>query len=491
MSIAPSAETTEPRDESSASLSRLVTLVATAAAVFILGFAIASYANTGFYTRYWADDYCIAAHLNDKGLLGAQAYWFNNWTGRFGSVFLSNFMPWIGLGAMPFYGPVLIVSLYAATIWACHQAGRLVFDSRSLLTSSLVASVIVFGYLSLMPDRDLGLYWLAGGTNYSAPLVLLSLNAGIIAWGLRSAESRFRAAVVAAFLVAFISSGFAETFIVWQLALIFTIGLLVQRFGSGIRQDRLMTLLSAALIGGLIATMIVVLTPGNAARQVNEGPAGGITYAIQSSLIDAFQIFGELLVRPETLIAAAIMLLFAGVHTARQPDIQSLGARQVVVRCAVTVVVTYILLLATFAPGYYFLAQTPPDRALAMGAVSVILGAMCLGYLLGRAIGPSLARLEAQPRLLTPLVILAVLLMTAVALPPALREFGRTDELSAYASAWDRRDKQLTAAAEANVRDLTVPLLAHSSGFELRPDPTVWINRCAAFYYGLRSIVAE
>ena len=92
----PSGADDEPRGLVLTRLQGRIAAGAILAAAFVLYLAIAAYANTGLYSRYLADDYCIAAHLNDTGLLAAQSYWYMNWTGRFGYVFLSDLVPFLG-----------------------------------------------------------------------------------------------------------------------------------------------------------------------------------------------------------------------------------------------------------------------------------------------------------------------------------------------------------------------------------------------------------
>jgi len=481
----------ESEGAATASLLRLATLGALSGGVFLLGLAIAGYVNTGFYSRYLADDFCIAGHVNQRGLLDAQIYWYENWTGRFGYVFLSNLIPWLGQWSMPFYAPVLIAAMIAATVWACYQIGYLLFDASLALLSSLVGLAIVFGYLALMPGRLDGLYWLSGGTNYSGPLPLFALSAGLMAWGVRDGGRPYRVAWFAIFVLTFVSSGFAETFIVWQLALLFIIPVLAVRLEPGERRERLFELIRNAMLGALSGAAVVIFSPGNETRQGTEGPTGEIGMTVERSITDSFELLGELFWRPEAWLLAGVVLVVTAALTARSSIAARFTPGQLAVRIAVVLVTTYILLVATHAPGYYFLGGTPPARALAMGALAVVLGALAIGYLIGHALAPHWAKIETRPTIAGPLAALCLLGIGWVVVPQALREFSRTEELSTYAAAWDDRDRELIAAARDDVSDVRVKLLAHDSRLELRTDSTAWMNQCAAGYYGIRRITAE
>jgi hypothetical protein len=63
--------------------------------------------------------------------------------------------------------------------------------------------------------------------------------------------------------------------------------------------------------------------------------------------------------------------------------------------------------------------------------------------------------------------------------------------LSRYAAAWDRRDREIRQAKENGQLQLTVRLLPHPSALELTPDTSIWINQCAASYYGVQTIHAQ
>ena len=56
---------------------------------------------------------------------------------------------------------------------------------------------------------------------------------------------------------------------------------------------------------------------------------------------------------------------------------------------------------------------------------------------------------------------------------------------------WDWRQSQIIMARNSRVEDVTVRALDSLDGIgELSADPSEWINRCAALYYGVNSITA-
>ena len=130
------------------------------AASFVM--ALAAYSYVGFFTRYMADDYTTRRAVNSLGLLGAQTYWYMNWTGRFSFTFAVSLLGLIGPRVVQFLPALLLTSCCAATVWAVHQLHiyRLhVHQSQrpgplkpSYTKSLLFAGLIVFATLETAPN---------------------------------------------------------------------------------------------------------------------------------------------------------------------------------------------------------------------------------------------------------------------------------------------------------------------------------------------------
>ena len=167
-------------------------------------------------------------------------------------------------------------------------------------------------------------------------------------------------------------------------------------------------------------------------------------------------------------------------------------------RIATAAAVTYVLITASFLPGMYFLRRGPPLRGHAVPMLALVAAAVFAGFLLGRlVIGLASREGEASARLCRRRVAvigtaLLPLLVLAAVLPATVRELGRHDELSAYASAWDRRDLQIEAARAAGERDLVIEKLERGRpDLEIPPDATHWVNQCVADYYGVDTVSAR
>jgi hypothetical protein len=68
-------------------------------------------------------------------------------------------------------------------------------------------------------------------------------------------------------------------------------------------------------------------------------------------------------------------------------------------------------------------------------------------------------------------------------------------EIPAYqtwAETWDQRERQIRLQIDKGISQVDVT--AHDSIhliLELGPDPDLWVNKCAARYYGIDSITAQ
>ena len=95
--------------------------------------------------------------------------------------------------------------------------------------------------------------------------------------------------------------------------------------------------------------------------------------------------------------------------------------------------------------------------------------------------------------------ILLLLLMLACPVASCVSILALHARARAYAADWDRQDKELRAAKDSGVQELTVEQIGDfqsrlglgRSELHLQTDPNFWINQAVAKYYGLRSVAAR
>jgi len=143
--------------------------------------------------------------------------------------------------------------------------------------------------------------------------------------------------------------------------------------------------------------------------------------------------------------------------------------------------------------GPFGTSAPPPPRALIMPQFVIEASAMAWGFVAG-AIARQHIETRGMPvsRVLLP-VAAAVLMLAAVeSARSTSRTLARTPAMGEWASIWDRNDSALRAAARQGRIAATVPGLGPVGGIgSIGPDPTDWVNDCAAQYYGLASVTGR
>jgi len=451
-----------------------------ASASLLLAVPLVAHAYVGYFARYMADDYCTAAALRTEGLLGMQRYFYVEWSGRFSFTFTVGLVETLGAGVVPYLPGLLLASLVAALTWAVSRFG---FGWRVAL---LAAELVAFATLD---DNKSGvheaLYWQTGALTYTLPLVLLAVLAGQAAHLARGERGRIGAWRLACFfLLAFYAGGFSETSAVMQtaalgMALAGCLGL-----RRAVAAPSLAKGLSAALLGSILALVVVALAPGNQVRQALLPASAGLAAAARASAESAlaFVLFehnyqGTAHIR---LLALLLPLLFA-LCRARRPH----GATRRFWLWAIPAG-AFVAVFACFLPSHYAASREPPFRALVVPQFVLVCALVAWGHLLGGALRGVNAPRRAFRLLTAALVALALAGPPALAALKTLRQAGKARALAAV---WDRQDRETREAVARGERRLTLPVLYNVGGTDvLTNDPAWYVNACAARYYGAESI---
>ena len=134
-----------------------------------------------------------------------------------------------------------------------------------------------------------------------------------------------------------------------------------------------------------------------------------------------------------------------------------------------------------------------PSRARILLAFVLTLVAVHWGATLAAPAARVMWRPDGTPRRAA-LVVSLVLLLFIVQAPIGVISWALEQRaaFAAYALGWDQMDNSLRNASLQGLREVTIATPRYGSGLEdLGPDPHHAVNRCAAWYYGLRSIVAR
>src|SRR5882672_10166282 len=83
--------------------------------------ALLAFAYVGHFTRYMADDYCIAVDLHNAGFMKAQKIWYTSWTGKFSYMFVLSAVELTGPAIVPYLPLLALICWLAVSIWSVHQ----------------------------------------------------------------------------------------------------------------------------------------------------------------------------------------------------------------------------------------------------------------------------------------------------------------------------------------------------------------------------------
>src|SRR5882762_10522954 len=110
--------------------------------------ALLAFAYVGHFTRYMADDYCIAVDLRNVGFMRAQRIWYTSWTGKFSYMFALSLAELIGPAIVPFLSLLALTCWLAAAIWSVHQLALMAGWPRPFKTSLFLSGFILFATLN-------------------------------------------------------------------------------------------------------------------------------------------------------------------------------------------------------------------------------------------------------------------------------------------------------------------------------------------------------
>ncbi|MHB9032108.1 MAG: DUF6056 family protein [Anaerolineae bacterium] len=479
------------------------------ACLAFLGAFLASQAYLGLSSRYIADDYCSAAAVNAQGIFGAALHSYLTWSGRYTANLLDSLLgsfspslsPYMPAAALAVWYVVLTGTMYALFAFPARR--------RRLFAALFAAAVLLAAALILTPEIFQSLYWGQGMRSVVPPLILGTALIGILGRYNRQPHSPQSLIWLAAgMIIALLAGGFSETYVVLQTTLLAGALLTVVLRLRTANRNHAWPMLTAMLLGSLLALGLVAAAPGNALRQANFPSPPGLFRLSIITLSGLANFAGKLvysLVGGQwafaPLVLAARLISFLGVAATAY----LLGCSNQVHRSGAPLsgralgrillglpLAALALLLVCFIPAAYATSLPLPGRTLIIPAYLLVWAAASWGFCLGqyhraRSSGQVNPRRPAAQSIAVSLVVLFAL----ASLVTAYTSLRLQPRLNAYASAWDQVDQHIRQARAAGQSAVVVPLVPNPARLDdLSPDPEFWVNQCVSAYYGL-TVTAE
>ncbi len=464
-------------------------------AVSIAGIAtlisLGLFAYLGTFTRYLADDYCEAVLATSGNVIGALIQRYMNVSDRYSNLLFVAVSEFLARGNIRIVPVAMILLWTAALIWLVWEFKRLLELQWSLLVDILLGSLLAFFPIFEAPNRFQTIYWRSGMATHFAPLVYLTAFTALLLMFIRRYEGRRPALWVGPVLLvlAFFGGGFSEPpdamLIVGSLLALIGVWFLMK----GLDRQPALHLLAWTFAGGLLALIVMALAPGNSLRLGTPPPA--IPLLIERTALYSLQFIHDSIdtLPLATTVSVAVSAFLFYPLFACAPALSSRQNARLAILLVLTPVLMYGMIAASFAPSVYGQAY-PVERARFAGrwmmTSAALLEGGCLGILVAQwrplrshSLWVNVASAALAVLAIYPLRAAATVL--ASDLPYARR----------WSTAWDARQAMIYEQKASGQEAIVVPQLP---GFEhvkeLDPRPTVWVNRCAAGFYGVKSISA-
>jgi hypothetical protein len=453
--------------------------------IFLAGVGLFAY--LGYYNRYWADDWCYNADLNNLGFLETVRGYSYNVTytpSRYSVTIFAGLIQAFETLGVQLMTPLTIFFWVAGLAYLFYNLAQMAGYQLSKWLVILVASVIVYFSIYLSPHIYQSLYWRTGMLTYTTPLVFLPwIFIFITEQSKREEPSPLLTVLI--FVLALLGGGFSEASCT---VLVSTLGLYTLIAGIGYRQNRpwaVKTFLPAllALAGALLAMALLVFAPTTQIRSERYGEPAGMAELIVL-LYQFTYAFFALSIKDIQNILLILMSVFSGFLFF--PSIKTDKPLKIVLLAASVGLLAVFLVAASLAPSAYVERGLPADRTIIIPRFIAVSGFVIAGWLSGLAL-----REIFKARWLETLV--GVLLLVSYAFPLYSLKV-TAEKIPVYAQRtrqWDAREVIVQAAlasGEERAEVLAIDGLPVGGIRDFDPPGKTgfWITRCAMDYYDIR-----
>jgi Family of unknown function (DUF6056) len=445
------------------------------------------YAILAFFAQPSADDFCYTVAVRHMGFLGAQRWYYFNWTGRYAATALLTLSERIGAIERTYW--IYIAGMLALTGAAvrfllsrlCRAMGRP--TDGSFLTSLALALLVLI--MSRVSNPDESFYWLPGAFTYQLGVVCVVVTTGLLLSLIhKPVVSKVEAALLGVFGI--VAVGLAEQFIPVMLFIygLFAVAAFDQRSRS---RWLILGLLAIAALGGLIS----VLAPGNLVRATSEGVSAHLpaTVALTVVLKWSLPLLLRWLADVGVLAASlAVVLVLGDRHQEPIPFLPFFHRWHPIVRVASLVGLVGAVVCLSALPIVYALRTAPLQHRMINTAFMLFLYAWLGALLIG---ANEFLRWRAIDRPTVWAVAIGVLLVSVVGstnFRESLRELRALPQF--HREMQDRQVALAKAAASDHVvlEPITAPhrFLFHRDVSST--DVSEYTNTCYAAYLGVASV---
>jgi hypothetical protein len=448
----------------------------------------------GHFSRYIADDYCLAGRVLAEGFFGSMLWWYNNWSGRFAY--------WIFIAVSGATDPrlaailpaLILILWFIGLVWVVYEMGLAMRVRQPLYGAFLLAAVILFATLEGAPSMLQSLYWLGSTIPYTLPLIPFTFYFGLFLFTLRRKPTGGRpslAVMVVMALITFFAGGLCEVHAAFQFTALGMVGAAIYRYAPKDVRRTAFPMLAVGMVSSLLALVIIAVAPGNAIRQLQFTHQFSAPELVVRTVLYSAGYMVLALGRFSPLALFLTVVISAGVVYYAQPITVELTRKRNRELTGLSLVSVWILTMASLVLPLYGLGMAPSSRVYLTPQFALVWTAALWGALIGVGLRSQFAPWQKALGLAA-----LVVLLLAGPLASAWQGLTQIPDFQTFAAEWDQRDRDLRAAVargerRIETRMLTVDIGARAGLDTMVRNPQDWVNGCAAMYYGLEAISAR
>lgn len=450
------------------------------------------FAIKGFSSRYAQDDYCYGYRVQRDGFFATllKSYFvqteFNS--NRYSLTFVQVLVEVLGGQKLVPFLPALAILSWAVVgfyFWLN------LLDQKPTLRNFIIALMLVLAFiyavLLMAPNLYQILYWLSAQATYLMPMILFTWIAARILKSIRLETLKPRHFIEVSILC-LIAGGFSETTTLWffavlVIALAFCLVLVRQQ---PVRMH-CWQLLFTGTLATLTALIILLVCP------YNPYMIGFYDQPDLKTLLVKVLFFGRYYIQTTFLgnPLPYILISFFGFWGAHLVSPKYLKKSKFYLLWIIAAfVILFLLTVTTMVPTMYAMSGYAGDRALITAHFTLVAFQLAAGWLAARFFQSAFPKLPLVGFYKLFIMIIGIGIAAAVvfSIPTA---YDKMPLYFARGKAIDLREQMILDAREQGIEDVNVPAFDSVYGItELMPDPSHWVNQCAAWYYGVQSITA-
>jgi hypothetical protein len=451
---------------------------------------------TGFHSRYLADDYCYSGNATNLGLFNGFWTLYTTWSGRYSAIFFLQIFGFWGRFFPAILPALILVGLSFSLNWLVTGLMRLRGSVVSGLLSWNLALGTVFFLYWLAPNRYQVLFWMNGSVSYSFPILfLITALAWILDFSSQKVSSSKKWDLVLIGILLLISSGFSETNAVFQVSLLGVLWIWSFLIKTPINLKVFRRYLCIGFWISIIGMLLVIIAPGNKVRQSLLPPSPGFVEFIKLSIQFGTDFLQDTLFSsplPFAVIFLWVVVITVIQRYSREDAIRFPVKSYLISLCGI-LVTACLLAIAICSPSVYAQTAYPEARARTSGVFMLVICFLFLGEIAGNLLATWNSRF--QVKINNYILIMASIILCLISIYPFRVSFLLQSDLhqaSTFSTNWDSRFLDIQQRIIAGETSPIVKVIDSQHGImEISEDPTNFVNRCAAQYFGLETIAAH